>query len=195
MLSKNDILIEVSDNLSFDSPSLELVKAGQAALQAEGLAEQAIRLSLRITDDAEMQQLNRDYRGVDRTTDVLSFANEEEPNWQGHNFAYALDIDDDNEEDPDYIADDDDTDDKGDLPHFVIPSALEGEPRYLGDIVISYPQAARQAADYKHSVLRELQELIIHGVFHLLGYDHEEEVEREQMRAKEEAAAGILDVA
>jgi probable rRNA maturation factor len=57
---------------------------------------------------------------------------------------------------------------------------------HLGDVVISYPQALAQAREQGHSVQRELALLLIHGVLHLLGYDHEESREAKKMRAREE---------
>ncbi len=64
---------------------------------------------------------------------------------------------------------------------------------HLGEIVISYPQAVNQAKEKRHSIKRELLILIIHGVLHLLGYDHEQSEEGEQrMRAKEEEILGKL---
>jgi probable rRNA maturation factor len=68
---------------------------------------------------------------------------------------------------------------------FVVPP---GEPLHLGDVVVSYPRAVAQADEYGHSVERELAYLVAHGVLHVLGYDHEEERERLQMREKEEEA-------
>jgi probable rRNA maturation factor len=68
---------------------------------------------------------------------------------------------------------------------FVLP---EGEPVNLGDVVISYPRAVAQADEYGHSVEREVAYLVAHGVLHVLGYDHEDDVERERMRHKEEEA-------
>ncbi len=56
----------------------------------------------------------------------------------------------------------------------------------LGDVIISCPQALAQAKEQAHSVQRELALLVIHGVLHLLGYDHEEPREAERMRAREE---------
>jgi len=70
-------------------------------------------------------------------------------------------------------------------PDFVLP---EGEPVNLGDVVISYPRAVAQGDEYGHSVDREVGYLVAHGVLHVLGYDHEEESERERMRRKEEEA-------
>ncbi len=58
----------------------------------------------------------------------------------------------------------------------------------LGDIVISLPRATEQAAEYGHPLARELGYLFVHGLLHLLGYDHEQEEERTVMRTKEEAA-------
>ena len=70
-------------------------------------------------------------------------------------------------------------------PDFVLP---DEEPVNLGDVVISYPRAVAQAHDYGHSVEREVAYLVAHGVLHVLGFDHEDESEREQMRQKEEEA-------
>jgi probable rRNA maturation factor len=68
---------------------------------------------------------------------------------------------------------------------FVVPP---GEPLHLGDVVVSYPRAVAQAEEYGHSVEREMAYLVAHGVLHVLGYDHEEEAERQRMREKEEEA-------
>jgi len=67
--------------------------------------------------------------------------------------------------------------------------------RRLGDIVISLPRALEQARDYGHSPERELAYLFVHGILHLLGYDHEAETERERMREKEEAALAVVGLA
>jgi len=56
-----------------------------------------------------------------------------------------------------------------------------GEPVYLGDVVISYPLAVAQAEEYGHSIERELALLAVHGVLHLLGYDHVDEAEKTEM--------------
>ncbi len=58
----------------------------------------------------------------------------------------------------------------------------------LGDVVISLPRATEQAEEFGHSLARELGYLFVHGLLHLLGYDHEREDERATVRAKEEAA-------
>ena len=89
-------------------------------------------------DDEEMHKMNKEYRGIDRTTDVLSFA-------------------------------------LNDNKH--INPVLNS----LGDIFISIPKMIEQAHEYGHSEKRELSFLVVHGMLHLLGYDHMEKDEEEVM--------------
>lgn len=58
---------------------------------------------------------------------------------------------------------------------------------YLGDVIVSYPRAAAQAAEQGHSVEQELNLLVVHGILHLLGYDHAEEEEKAAMWATQDA--------
>ena len=57
--------------------------------------------------------------------------------------------------------------------------------QHLGEVIISYPQAALQAEEQRHTIKKEIAILIIHGVLHLLGYDHEEPEQERQMSARE----------
>ena len=57
--------------------------------------------------------------------------------------------------------------------------------KHLGEVIISYPQAVIQAAEHRHSVQREIATLLIHGVLHILGFDHDEPERERQMRATE----------
>lgn len=199
---KFDIQIDIAEAYAAALDEADLFKAVRAALLAEALENQAIGVSVEIADDLEVQRLNREYRGVDRTTDVLSFANEEAPDWEGRpGVAYDLPETAEDEDWPEEYEDE--ADDGSEIEpvsasQFVLPPEIVAQQagnRYLGDIIISYPQAERQAAEFGNTPRREVQELVIHGVFHLLGYDHEEEDQREIMRAKEEAAARRLDEA
>jgi probable rRNA maturation factor len=70
--------------------------------------------------------------------------------------------------------------------------AHSGAPRLIGDVVLSYPQAERQAHEFGHSLAREIGYLVVHGVLHLLGFDHETEPDRIAMRMREEAA--LVDI-
>ena len=113
-------------------------------------------VSVTLTNDAHIHALNRDYRGVDRPTDVLSFALTES-------------------EEPEIF----------DAPGGVV----------LGDLVISLERAAAQAETYGHSFLRELSFLTVHGMLHLLGYDHIEEEERLEMEEEQRYVMDALGIA
>jgi probable rRNA maturation factor len=67
-----------------------------------------------------------------------------------------------------------------------------GMPRELGDVIVSYPRAVAQAEEYGHTVERELTYLVVHGVLHILGHDHEIPEEQAVMRVKEEAAMSVV---
>lgn len=105
------------------------------------LAE-ASSLSIVITDNQMIQELNQAYRGVDAPTDVLSFENNPDP----------------------------------DFPDFE-----EAAANYLGDIIISFPIAQAQAAAAGHSPQAEVMLLTVHGLLHLLGFDHDSPARRERM--------------
>ena len=126
-------------------------------------------ISLLLTDDETVRRLNREYRGLDRTTDVLSFSFEHWGHWEG-------------EDDAPWSGDD--APDGWPLP--------EDEPPPLGEIVVSVPQAARQAEDQGVPLRRELALLIVHGALHLLGHDHYEGEETEAMQALERVAMAAL---
>ena len=104
--------------------------------------------SVVFVEDEEIHKMNKEYRGVDRITDVISFALE----------------------------------DNKDIEY--------GEIRVLGDIFICIPQMKRQAIEYGHSEKRELAFLTVHGILHLLGYDHMNEEDEKRMFALQEL---ILD--
>jgi probable rRNA maturation factor len=109
-------------------------------------------LSILLTDDTEMTGLNRAYRRRDRTTDVLSFSQQEGP--------------------------------RGDL-----------HPEILGDVVISVPAAKRQARERGASLMSELTVLLVHGVLHLLGFEHEKagRARARAMRKEQERLVQLLE--
>jgi probable rRNA maturation factor len=111
-----------------------------------------VELGLSITDDGTVRNLNREYRGVDESTDVLSFALGESRNGNGE-------------------------------PAFVMPP--DGIV-HLGEVVISYPRAVEQASEHGRDPREELGWLVVHGVLHLLGHDHDEPTREYEMRAIEE---------
>jgi probable rRNA maturation factor len=151
------INFDVADEFDDEVDRALIEQVVRQALKAEG-ADGPIEVSVVVTDDATVHQLNRDYRGVDSPTDVLSFSQLEEAQ-------------------------------SGAEAPFPSPP---GEARLIGDIVISGDRVRAQAADYGHSQRRELAYLTVHGLLHLLGYDHENEAERHVMRLAEEAALESL---
>ena len=121
-------------------------------------------LDLTFVGRARIRALNASLRGVDRVTDVLSFPTLER---------VSLPLS------------------KGDYPFDVDP---ESGKVHLGSIVICRAKAVEQAAEYGHSVERELAYLTVHGVLHLLSFDHIEESDRVKMRAAEEKILGVLGI-
>ena len=115
--------------------------------------EDELELSCVIVDDERIHQINREYRHIDRATDVISFALE------------------DNEQ------------------YYV-----EGMPRSLGDIFISYDHACQQAQEYGHSLKREMCFLMTHGLLHLLGYDHMNEEEEKEMFSLQKKILNELEI-
>jgi probable rRNA maturation factor len=99
-----------------------------AKATVEAVRQEGAHMTVAFVRDRKMRALNREFRGKDLATDVLSFPAGEADDAPGH---------------------------------------------YLGDVVISIDTAMRQAGDMGHTLEREINELLIHGVLHLCGYDHE----------------------
>ena len=75
-----------------------------------------------------------------------------------------------------------------------IPNIEGNIPDVLGDIVISIPKVEEQAEEYGHSFKRELSYMVVHGFYHLMGFDHMKEEEKAEMREKEENILGKLNI-
>ncbi|MHA0855799.1 rRNA maturation RNase YbeY [Paenibacillus sp. CMAA1364] len=133
-----------------------LEQALQKAGEAEGVMDGEVALTF--VNDEQIHELNRDYRGIDRPTDVLSFA-------MNDSLDDELEIIYGSEE--------------GDM--------LEGIPEVLGDIIISVTRAKLQSEEFGHSLDREIGFLFVHGFLHLLGYDHQDKAAEDEMMAKQEA--------
>ncbi|NBG89323.1 rRNA maturation RNase YbeY [Isachenkonia alkalipeptolytica] len=112
--------------------------------------EENFEVSLSLVTPEEIKELNKQYRGKDRATDVLSFPVEE--------------------------------------------LFQPGEEKILGDIVISTEAVMEQAREYSHSVEREIAYLFLHGLLHLLGYDHLESEDKEKMRKVEKEILSQLEI-
>jgi rRNA maturation RNase YbeY len=130
----------------------KIIKIATAAAHLLDLKESAITVI--ITDDAYMRRINREYRGHDEPTDVISFSNRDNP---------FPEVDADCEE--------------------------------VGDLYISIVRAEKQAGEYRVSLVAEMKRLIVHGMLHLVGYDHERsDSDEEIMLQKEEDLCRAIDV-
>lgn len=139
----------VEKQLKSQALKSQIRKTAKKLLSA--LGSEAVELSILLTDDSEMQELNKTYRGKDKTTDVLSFC----------------------------LAEGEGVEFSGDQ---------------LGDVVISIPTAAAQAESLGTGLHEELLRLLIHGVLHLHGFEHESVPESvaKEMQEKEEQLYSLL---
>lgn len=141
-------------------------RAGRAALAGVGLPVEGFQVSLMGCDDARIAVLNADFRGKPQPTNVLSWPSEE----RGAEFV-------------------------GEVPEAPEPGEAE-DPESLGDIAIAYETCAREAEDQGKPMVDHVTHLIVHGVLHLLGYDHVEEEDAAVMEAIEVrilASLGVSD--
>ena len=126
-------------------------------------ADSRVELGLVITSQERVQQLNQSYLGKDEPTDVLAFSMLPEPLATGEPEGFSPFV-----QPPDGVL-------------------------HLGEVIVSYPQAVLQAEEHRHSVKREIAILIIHGVLHLLGYEHDKPELERRMRAKEKEILSYIE--
>ena len=146
----------------------------KAALAEAHPKSEPVQVGLVVTDDETVRELNRRFRGLDEVTDVLSFSASHSGHWAGE-------IQEARQE----ALEPEDTE--------AVPFALPlGEPSPLGEVIISFPQTQRQAQERNCPAEQELALLIVHGVLHLVGYDHMEPGDEAQMQAKERSALAAV---
>lgn len=135
------------------SAVVHAVSAAFEAVAPESLLGRPVEISLAFGDDAHIQDLNRDYRGIDKPTNVLSFAafDDMEP----------------------------------------VPS---DHPVLLGDVILARETVCREAAAQEKDVSAHVRHLVVHGVLHLLGFDHETEDEADEMEGLEVAILAKLGI-
>ncbi len=136
-------------------------KVAETVLKIVGLKDK-IEISLAIVGDGRMRKLNKMYRGRNRVTDVLAFANKSVIPYLAKAFPRLK---------------------KGKDIEFIEPP---DNVKRLGEVIICYPRAKKQAKRLKHSLGKELTILLIHGILHLLGYEDEKsEKQAKEMREME----------
>lgn len=150
--------ITIENEYEFDFDIFELSKLLlQRVLESENVGFE-VELSIVISDNAEIKRINREFRGMDKETDVLSFP---AIDFENPGDFTAIDLEDPACYNPD----------TGEL--------------ILGDMILSYDKLLLQAKEYGHSVKREISFLVVHSLLHLLGYDHEKKEDEIIMREKQ----------
>jgi probable rRNA maturation factor len=205
--SEQEVILEVACNVSDKLEEAvglgeeDLLRVALLTLERVHVSE-SVEISVLVTDDEGLHELNRDFRGKDETTDVLSFPLlavplveapadelwqsdgddsgadaaqvEQWPDSADHGAAGLTDSDDDDEHETSDASDDGNDD-------------YDEEPLHLGDIAISRDAVVRQAAAAGHSVAWECAYLFAHGLLHLMGYDDSTDAGYRAMVAHQEA--------
>lgn len=127
--------------------------------EEEKITNSKLNITITLTTPKNIQKINKEYRNVDRATDVLSF-----PMFEKEELKIKIEHEEYEHED------------------------------ILGDIIISIEKVEEQAKEYGHSFDRELSYMVVHGFYHLMGYDHIEEKDKKDMRIKEDKILNDLNI-
>ncbi len=153
-----------TDNEEHLPTSQDFQRWGKAVFAELG-KDDSVELTIRLTDNDEVQQLNRDYRSKDKPTNILSFPFEAIPiDPLELQMAYA-----------------------GDVAELGVP--------FIGDLIIATSVMETEAHQQNKPLLNHYAHITIHGILHLLGYDHIKDDEAEQMEALEKRILAKLDIA
>ncbi len=161
------IVNEVEDNLLPKGLVEEIEKTIGYVLMEEGV-EFPPEISVLIIDNEKIKEINQETRGIDEVTDVLSFPMLDYAEGKTYKDLY--------------------------INHIFGPEYFDGEALVLGDVVLSLEKAEEQAKEYGHSLKREICYLVVHSVFHLLGYDHMTKMDKDKMRDAEERVLSALAI-
>lgn len=134
-------------------------KVLEQCFKEEKIEDSKLYITITLTTPENIRKVNKEFRNIDKETDVLSF-----PMFE-----------------------------KEELDNMIKNKEFEHED-VLGDIIISIDRVERQAKEYGHSFKRELSYMVVHGFYHLMGYDHIEEQDKVVMREKEDKILNILKI-
>lgn len=148
--------LDLEDNKEYEKIIKKVI---EQCFKEENLEKSKLYISITLTTPEHIQEINKQYRNVDKATDVLSF-----PMFE-----------------------------KEEIEEKIKNQNFEHED-VLGDIVISIEKVRGQAEEYGHSFEREFAYMIVHGFYHLMGYDHIKEEDKIIMRPKEEAVLMKLGI-
>ena len=147
---------DIAENKEYE---IVIKKVITKCFEEENLENSKLYITITLTNPENIRKINKEYRNIDRATDVLSFPmfekEELEEKIKNNDFEYQ-DV--------------------------------------LGDLVISIEKVEEQAKEYGHSFERELSYMLVHGFYHLMGYDHIKEEDKREMRPKEEKVLSDLKI-
>ncbi len=147
---------DIEENKEYEDT---IKKVLEQCFKEEKLENSKLYITITLTNSENIRKINKEYRNIDKATDVLSF--------------------------PMY--------EKEELEEKIAKQHYEHED-VLGDIVISIEKVEEQAKEYGHGFERELSYMLVHGFYHLMGYDHIEEEDKKKMRPKEEKILNTLKI-
>ena len=147
--------LDIEENKEYEQIIKKVVKI---CFEEEKLTKSKLYISIVLTNPENIHNINKQYRNIDKPTDVLSF-----PMFE-----------------------------KEELEQKIKNNNFEHED-VLGDIVISIEQVEKQAEEYGHTFEREFSYMIVHGFYHLMGYDHIKEEDKKKMRPKEKKIMKIVN--
>ena len=150
----------IYENINKNSEIEKVIeKVLKKCFEKENMLNSKLYITITLTNDQRIHEINKEFRNVDKKTDVLSF--------------------------PMY--------EKEEIDTKIINKDFEFED-VLGDIIISIPTIEEQAKEYGHSFEREISYMVVHGFYHLMGYDHIVEDDKKIMREKENVILNELEI-
>lgn len=147
---------DIEENNKYEKTIKKVV---EKCFEEEGISDSKLCLTITLTNPENIRKINKEYRKIDKETDVLSF-----PMFE-----------------------------KQELDEMIAKKQFEHED-VLGDIIISIARVEEQAKEYGHSFERELSYMVVHGFYHVMGYDHIKEEDKVKMRPKEEKILNDLKI-
>ena len=147
---------DIEENKEYEEVIKKVI---EQCYKEENLENSKLFITITLTNPENIQKINKEYRNIDKPTDVLSF-----PMFE-----------------------------KKELDKKIADNDFEYED-ILGDIIISIERVKEQAEEYGHNFERELSYMVVHGFYHLMGYDHIKEEDKNIMRPKEEKILKTLNI-
>ena len=148
--------LDLEENKKYEETIKKVV---EKCYEEENLTKSKLIITITLTTPENIKKINKEYRNIDRATDVLSF-----PMFEKEELTKKI-------KNQEFMHED-----------------------ILGDIIISIEKVEEQAKEYGHSFERELSYMVVHGFYHLMGYDHMTEEEKTEMRKKEDVILNALNI-